>query len=119
MCVQLAGSMRNWPVREIDSAPALSDFQRASLYALASGIYRSAGELAQACPTENRLTPVSRLEARENLLRALQRNMEAIQPTAAAFESALSEEQKKVLSNTTIGTVTPARSSTKQAKQRR
>jgi hypothetical protein len=119
MCVQWAGSMRNWPVREIDSAPALSDFQRASLYALASGIYRSAGDLAQACPTENRLTPVSRLEARENLLRALQRNMEAIQPTAAAFESALSEEQKKVLSNTTIGTVTPARSSTKQAKQRR
>ena len=106
MCVQWAGSMRHWPVREIDSAPALSDFQRASLYALASGIYRSAGDLAQACPTENRLTPVSRLEARENLLRALQRNMEAIQPTAAAFERALSEEQKKVL-NTAIGTVTP------------
>jgi hypothetical protein len=103
MCVQWTDSLRSWPVREIDSATALSDFQRASLYALAAAIYRSAGDLAQACPAQNRLTPVSRLEARENLLRALQRGMEAIQPSAAAFEKALSEEQKNVL-DATIGT---------------
>jgi hypothetical protein len=126
MCVQWAGSLRSWPVREIDSAPALSDFQRANLYALAAAIYRSAGDVAQACPAENRLTPVGRLEARENLLQALHRDVEAVQPAAAAFEKALSEEQKSVL-DAAIGTspdsVQPADAAAKhpakQARQRR
>jgi len=126
MCVQWAASLRSWPVREIDSAPALSDFQRADLYALAAAIYRSAGDVAQACPAENRLTPVGRLEARENLLQALHRDVEAVQPAAAAFEKALSEEQKSVL-DAAIGTspdsVQPAdaaaKHSAKQARQRR
>jgi len=126
MCLQWAGGLRSWPVREIDSAPALSDFQRANLYALAAAIYRSAGDVAQACPAENRLTPVGRLEARENLLQALHRDMEAVQPAAAAFEKILSEEQKSVL-DAAIGTSpdsgqsadSAAKHSARQARQRR
>jgi hypothetical protein len=96
-CLQWAGSLRSWPVRQIEAATALSDFQRASLYELAAAIYRSAGDLALACPTQTRLTPVSRLEAKENVLRALQQDIQAIQPFAAAFENALRREQRNGL----------------------
>jgi hypothetical protein len=102
-CLQWAGALRSWPARQIEAATALSDFQRASLYELAAAIYRSAGDLAQACPTQNRLTPVSRLEAKENLLRALRQDIQAIQPFAAAFENALNHEQRNGL-DATIGT---------------
>src|SRR5262249_17233388 len=70
-------------------------FQRASLYELSAVIYRAAGDLTQACPPGNPLTPVGRLELKENQLRALQQDIQAIQPYAAEFENALSGDQRK------------------------
>jgi hypothetical protein len=98
-CLQWAGTLRSWPVRQIESAVALSDFQRASLYELAAALYRSAGDLAQACPSKNRTitTPLGRLEAKVNLIRALQQDIQAIQPFAAAFEKAMSDAQRSRL----------------------
>ena len=98
-CIQWADTLRSWPVRQIESAAALSDFQRASLYELAAALYRSAGDLAQACPSKNRpiLTPLSRLEAKVNLIRAMRQDIQAIQPFAAAFENAMSDEQRNRL----------------------
>jgi hypothetical protein len=97
ICLQWAGSLRSWPVRQIESATAMSDFQRASFHELAAAIYRSAGDLAQACPTQNGLTPVSRLEAKEAVLRALRQDIQAIQPFAAVFENALRHERRNGL----------------------
>jgi hypothetical protein len=98
-CLQWADTLRSWPIRQIESAVALSDFQRASLYELAAALYRSAGDLAQACPSKNRpiMTPLGRLEAKVNLIRALQQDIQAIQPFAAAFENAMSDAQRSRL----------------------
>ena len=96
-CLQPEGRLTTWPVRQIESATALSNFQRASLYELTAAIYRSAGDLAQTCPAANPLTPLGRLELREQQLRALQQDIKAIEPYAAAFENALSGDQRKGL----------------------
>jgi LTXXQ motif family protein len=94
-CLQWEGRLKSWPVRQVESATALSNFQRASLYELTAVIYRSAGDLTQACPAGNPLTPVARLELKEQQLRVLQHDIQAIQPYAAAFENALSGDQRK------------------------
>jgi hypothetical protein len=98
-CLQWADTLRSWPVRQIESAVNLSDFQRASLYELTAALYRSAGDLAQACPSKNRpiITPLGRLEAKVNLIRALRQDIQAIQPFAAAFENAMSDAQRSRL----------------------
>jgi hypothetical protein len=96
-CLQWGGRLTTWPVRQIESATALSNFQRANLYELTAAIYRAAGDLAQACPAGNPLTPVGRLELKENQLRALQQDIQSIQPYAAKFENALSGDQRKGL----------------------
>ena len=94
-CRQWEDRLKSWPVRQVESATALSNFQRASLYELTAVIYRSAGDLTQACPAGNPLTPVGRLELKEQQLRVLQHDIQAIQPYAAAFENALSGDQRK------------------------
>jgi hypothetical protein len=94
-CIAWAANLKSWPIRQIEVATDLSDFEHAKLYELAAAIYRAAGDLTQACPAESRLTPLSRLDAKENQLRALQEDIQAIRPLAAAFEKALSEEQRK------------------------
>jgi hypothetical protein len=96
-CLPWAGGLKSWSVRQIESVTALSDFQRASLYELTAAIYRSAGDLTQACPAANPLTPLGRLEVRESQLRALQQDMQAIEPFAAAFENGLDDDQRKGL----------------------
>jgi LTXXQ motif family protein len=94
-CLQWEGRLKSWPVRQVESATALSNFQRANLYELTAVIYRSAGDLTQACPAGNPLTPVARLELREHQFRSLQHDIQPIQPYAAAFENALSGDQRK------------------------
>jgi len=126
-CLQWVGRLTTWPVRQIETATALSNFQRASLYELTAAIYRSAGDLAQTCLAANPLTPLGRLELREQQLRALQQDIKAIEPYAAAFENALSGDQRKGL-YTAIGISTgvaqtvgsaAGQSRTKQPSQRR
>lgn len=75
----------------------LSDAQRAALYELSAAIYRSAGDLVEACPAENPVTPHGRLDAKQNELQAVREDIKAIRPPAAAFENALNEVQKKRL----------------------
>jgi hypothetical protein len=104
-CLQWEGRLTTWPVRQIETATALSNSQRASLYELTAAIYRSASDLAQTCPAANPLTPLGRVELREHQLRALQQDIKAIEPYAAAFENALSGDQRKGL-YTAIGVST-------------
>ena len=126
-CLQWESRLTTWPVRQIESATALSNFQRASLYELTAAIYRSAGDLAQTCPAANPLTPLGRLELREHQLQALQQDIQAIEPYAATFENALSGDQRKGLYTAlgfstgvsqTVGSAT-GRSRAKQPSERR
>jgi hypothetical protein len=97
ICTQWAAILRTWPVRQFDTQMQLSDAQRAALYELSAAIYRSAGDLVEACPAENPVTPYGHLDARQNELQALREDIKAIRPPAAAFENALNEVQKKPL----------------------
>ena len=97
LCAQWAANLRTWPVRQIDARMQLSDPKRAALYELTAAIFRSAGDLVEACPVGNPITPVSRIDARQNELQALRQDLEAIRPSAAVFESALNEVQRKRL----------------------
>lgn len=99
ICAQWAANLRTWPVRQIDAGMQLSDPKRAALYELTAAIYRSAADLVEACPVENATTPLSRLDARQNELQALREDINAIRPSAAAFESDLTEVQRKRLAD--------------------
>jgi hypothetical protein len=97
ICTQWAAILRTWPVRQFDTRMQLSDAQRAALYELSAAIYRSAGDLVEACPEENPVTPHGRLDVTQNELQAVREDIEAIRPSAAAFENTLNEVQKKRL----------------------
>jgi hypothetical protein len=96
-CTQWAAILRTWPVKQLDAGMQLSDGQRAALYEVSAAIFRSAGDLVEACPMENSVTPLARLDARRDELQALRQDIDAIRPSAAAFEGRLNEAQKKRL----------------------
>lgn len=97
ICTQWVAILRSWPVKQIDAGIQLSDAQRAALYEMSAAIYRSAGHLVEACPTDNPVTALGRLDARENELRAVRQDIETIRPPTVAFENALNDAQKKRL----------------------
>jgi hypothetical protein len=96
-CSQWAAILRTWPVKQLDAGMQLSDGQRAALYEVSAAIFRSAGDLVEACPMENPITPLARLDARRDELQALRQDIDAIRPSAAAFESRLNEVQRRRL----------------------
>jgi hypothetical protein len=73
----------------------LSDEQQAALHEVAAATYRAAGDLLTSCPGENPLTPVGRLDADREEMRALRHGINAIQPVLADFEGTLDADQKK------------------------
>jgi uncharacterized membrane protein len=97
ICAQWAANLRSWPIQHIDSRIQLSDQQHAALYELTAAIYRSAGDLTEACPMESEVTPLARLDAKMHELQAVRQDLEAIRPLAAAFEAALNDNQRKQL----------------------
>jgi hypothetical protein len=97
ICAQWVANLRTWPVRQIDAGMQLSDAQRAALYELSAAIYRSAGHSVGACPADNPVTALGRLDARHNELQAVRRDIEAMRPSASVFENALNDAQKKAL----------------------
>jgi hypothetical protein len=97
ICNEWAGNLRSWPIRRIETQMRLSDDQLAALYQLTAAIYRSAADLTQACPLEDRVTPLGRLDAAQDELQALREDIEAIRPFAAGFENALDATQKERL----------------------
>jgi hypothetical protein len=66
----------------------LSAAQRAALYELSAAIYRSAG-LSEACPADNAVTTLGRLDAMQKELQAVRHDIEVMRPSATAFENAL------------------------------
>jgi hypothetical protein len=115
-CIEWADALKSWPAEQIASAASMSDFQRAMLYELMAAIYRSAGDLVQACPTIERAGPLSELAAKENQLRALRQDIQAIQPFAVAFENGLSLEQRNAVDATIGG---PAEDTARSGSRRR
>ena len=96
-CQQWVAYLKSWPIRQIEDRASLSDDQRATLYELTAAIYRAAGKLKTMCSGDDRFTPLGRLDAREEQLKALQESVEAISPAFSRFENELTDTQKAQL----------------------
>src|SRR6516165_10536455 len=64
VCSQWVIILRSWPVSQIESLIPLSDEQRAELHDLTAAIYRATAGLVSACPAEDNLTALGRLDAK-------------------------------------------------------
>jgi hypothetical protein len=95
VCRQWVPALRSWPIKEIETAMALSDDQHAALYQVGAATYRAAGGLVTSCRVENRLTPVGRLDTQREKLQTLRHGMDAIRPVVADFEHLLNADQEK------------------------
>jgi LTXXQ motif family protein len=94
MCEELAGVLRNWPVREIERDVRLSSTQRVAFYELVTSSLKAADTLASACPAESALTPVGRMDAMRQRLAAVRAATAAIRPALVRFYEALDQGQK-------------------------
>jgi hypothetical protein len=94
MCEELAGVLRNWPVREIERDVRLSSPQRVAFYELVTASLKAADTLGSACPAETALTPVGRMDAMRKRLAAVRAATAAIRPALVRFYEALDQGQK-------------------------
>ena len=88
-CEELAGVLRNWPVREIERDVRLTSAQRVAFYELVTSVLKAGDTLANACPGEAALTPVDRMEAMRQRLSAVRAAIAAIRLPLARFYEAL------------------------------
>ena len=93
VCQQLTASLRDWPIRQMESDMRLSDPQRVALYELAIASLKAANTLA--CPAEGALTPVGRLDTMHSRLSAVRAAVSAVRPALLHFYEALDERQKQ------------------------
>jgi hypothetical protein len=93
VCEQVAASLRDWPIRQMESDMRLSVPQRVALYALAIASLKASSTLA--CPAEGALTPVGRLDAMRSRLSAMRAAVSAVRPALLHFYEALDERQKQ------------------------
>jgi hypothetical protein len=94
VCRQWVAILRSWPVSQVESLISLSDKQRADLHDLTAAIYRATGGLVGACPAEDRLTALGRLDAKQRQLEALRMGIDAVRPVLSTFENSLSDPQR-------------------------
>jgi hypothetical protein len=81
-------------VERIEQAVEPTDAQYAALDRLDAATQKAVDKLQEACPTVTPLTPVGRLEAMEQRLKAMVEAANAVRPALADFYAALNDEQK-------------------------
>ena len=94
MCEELAGALRNWPVREIEQGVQLSAQQRVAFYELVTASLKAADTLGSACGAEAALTPVGRMQAMRKRLSAVRAATAAIRAPLSRFYEALDQGQQ-------------------------
>jgi LTXXQ motif family protein len=94
MCAELAGVLRNWPVRETEQGVQLSAPQRVAFYELVTASLKAADTLGSACSAEAALTPVGRMDAMRKRLAAVRAATAAIRAPLARFYEALDQGQQ-------------------------
>ena len=103
VCRQWVIILRSWPVSQVESLISLSDEQRADLHDLTAAIYRATAGLVSACPAEDNLTALGRLDAKQRQLEALQKGIEAVRAVLSTFENSLSDPQRVRLTTVVNG----------------
>ena len=103
VCRQWVTILRSWPVSQIESVISLSDERHADLHDLTAAVYRATAGLVGACPPEDSLTALGRLNAKQRQLEALRKGIDAIQPVLSTFENSLSDSQRARLATVING----------------
>jgi hypothetical protein len=93
VCEELTVSLRDWPIRQMESDMRLSVPQRVALYELAIASLKTSNTLA--CPPEGALTPLGRLDTMRSRLSAMRAAVSAVRPALLHFYEALDERQKQ------------------------
>jgi hypothetical protein len=93
LCQQLAASLHDWPIRQMESDMRLSVPQRVALYELAIASLKASNPLA--CPPEGALTPVVRLDTMRSLLSTMGAAISGLRPALLHFYEVLDERQKQ------------------------
>lgn len=94
LCGQRAAGIGNLPTERIETAVRPTDVQRVTLKELQDAMAAAGKVLTLDCPTQRPLTPVGRLEAMEQRLKAMLRAVTTVQPALERFYAGLNDEQK-------------------------
>jgi hypothetical protein len=95
LCGRRAAGIGNLPTERIETAVQPTEAQRVTLKELQNAMADAGKVLTSNCPTYRPLTPVGRLEAMEQRLKAMLRAVGTMQPALERFYGALSDEQKE------------------------
>ena len=95
LCGAAAPGLTDWPVDQITAAVEPTQQQRALLDELIQASDKAAEILRAACPRNASVTPISRLDALQQQLAALEQAVRLVRPKLEAFYGALSDDQKE------------------------
>jgi len=95
LCGQAAPGLTDWPVDRIAAAIEPTQQQRALLDELVQASDKAAEILRAACPRNASVTPISRLDALQQQLAALEQAVRLVRPRLETFYGSLSDDQKE------------------------
>jgi hypothetical protein len=91
---QAPAGLTDQAMSRIEQEVRPDDRQRADLDALRDAAGKAADELRNACPSRTPITPVARLDAMSNHIKAMLDAIGTVRPALARFYDSLSDEQK-------------------------
>jgi hypothetical protein len=91
---QPPGAVSDQAIARIEQEVRPNDRQKAELDALREASAKAADELRAACPDQTPITPVARLDAMANHIRAMLDATNTMRPALARFYASLNDEQK-------------------------
>jgi hypothetical protein len=94
ICGERTPGLSQWPILRIAQSVGLTREQRTALKDLQTAAGDAARALKSACPLETPTTPIGRLDAMEERVRAISHAVELVGPALERFYAPLSEAQK-------------------------
>ena len=94
ICGERPPGLSQWPILRIAQSVGLSREQRAALKGLQAAGAEAARVIKSSCPVEAPTTPVGRLDAMQDRVRAMLRAIDLVRPALENFYEPLNEAQK-------------------------
>ena len=94
ICGDRTPGLSQWPILRIAQSVGLSREQRAALKGLQAAATEAARVIKSSCPVETPTTPVGRLDAMQDRVRAMLRAIDLVRPALENFYESLNEAQK-------------------------
>lgn len=98
-CEHWGAELRAWPINQVEKAVQVGARQRGAFYELAAAFQHAADALADACPQEPALTPISRMAQLRKRLDAVRQSIAIIGPALTRFNDMLDGGQRMQFSD--------------------